>query len=41
MKIDASNVGLVKTDKYVLMTITLLILFGMERITSGMEGINY
>lgn len=41
VRVGTLKVGLMNTDKYVLMYFNLLIVFGTERIASEMEGINY
>jgi hypothetical protein len=41
MRIGLFKVGFMKTDKYVTTSVNLLIVSGIERIVSAMEGINY
>jgi len=41
MRVGSSKVGLMNTDKYVMTSVDLLIVSGIERIVSAMEGINY
>jgi hypothetical protein len=41
MRVGTLKVVLMNTDKYFLMSVYLLILFGMEKFTSAMEEIYY
>jgi len=41
MRVGSFKVGLMNTDKYVMTSVDLLIVSGIERIVSAMGGINY